>query len=136
MLRSRSEGCSAHWVCDFARRFGSASTWAGTFPPRQPRPGQRRLSSDFDGREGLEETARHLLVAGTVNPIRYARRLILDDVRSDSPQREMSWHFDCFFTHKCLESRQLEDMTLPDSEYQSLGEAVLMRLMALTGTTK
>jgi len=63
-------------------------------------------------------------------------RLILDDVRSASPQRETSWHFDCFFTHKCLESRQLEDMTLPDSEYQSLGEAVVMRLMALTGKTK
>ena len=63
-------------------------------------------------------------------------RVILDDVRSDLPQRQTSWQFDCFYTHKRLDSRQLDDMALPDPEYQGLGEAVLARLLALNGRVK
>jgi hypothetical protein len=63
-------------------------------------------------------------------------RVILDDVRSDSPQRETSWHFDLFYTHKRLDSRQLDAMILPEDEYRGLGEAVLARLLALNGRVK
>ena len=63
-------------------------------------------------------------------------RVILDDVRSDQPRRDASWHFDCFFTHKRLDSRQLDGMSLPSGEYQGLGEAVLTRLLALNGRLK
>jgi len=63
-------------------------------------------------------------------------RVILDDVRSDLPQRETSWQFDYFYTHKRLATRQLDDMALPAGEYQGLGEAVLARLLALNGRIK
>jgi len=63
-------------------------------------------------------------------------RVVLDDVRSDSLQRETSWQFDLFYTHKRLDSQQLDAMSLPASEYQGLGEAVLARLVALNGRLK
>jgi len=58
-------------------------------------------------------------------------RVILDDVKSAAPQRETSWDFDCFYTHKRLDSKALDAMELPGTEYQGLGEAVLARLLAL-----
>jgi len=63
-------------------------------------------------------------------------RVILDDVRSDQPQRETSWQFECFYTHKRLDSRQLDALSLPGGEYHGLGEAVLARLLALNGRLK
>ena len=63
-------------------------------------------------------------------------RVILDEVRSDKPQRDASWQFECFYTHKRFHSRQLDDMSLPVGEYQGLGEAVLARLLALNGRLK
>ena len=63
-------------------------------------------------------------------------RVILDDVRSDLPQRDTSWHFEWFYTRKRLDARQLDDMTLPKGEYQGLGEAVLARLLTLNGRIK
>jgi hypothetical protein len=63
-------------------------------------------------------------------------RVILDDVRSDLPQRKTSWQFDYFYTHKRLDSRELDEMALPQSEYEGLGEAVLARLLALNGRVK
>jgi hypothetical protein len=63
-------------------------------------------------------------------------RVILDDVRSAQPRRETSWQFDLFSTHKRLDSRQLDTMSLPDTEYEGLGTAVLARLLALNGRVK
>jgi hypothetical protein len=63
-------------------------------------------------------------------------RITLDDVRSESPQRETPWQFDLFYTHKRLGSQQLDAMSLPAREYQGLGEAVLARLLALNGRVK
>jgi hypothetical protein len=63
-------------------------------------------------------------------------RVIIDDVRSALPQRQTSWEFDLFYTHKRLDSAQLDAMALPDAEYQGLGEAVLARLLALNGRVK
>ena len=63
-------------------------------------------------------------------------RVILDDVHSDSPQRETSWHFELFYTHKSLDARQMDEMALPDNEYRGLGEAILARLLALNGRAK
>jgi hypothetical protein len=63
-------------------------------------------------------------------------RVIIDDVRSDLPQRKTSWQFDLLYTHKRLDSRLLDEMALPDGEYRGLGEAVLARLLALNGRVK
>ena len=63
-------------------------------------------------------------------------RIILDDVRSDRPGRDTTWKFDCFYTHKRLDSWHLDDMSLPTGEYQGLGEAILARLLALSGRLK
>lgn len=51
-------------------------------------------------------------------------RIILDDVRSDEPKRQTYWQFDGFYTHKRLDTQQLDYMTLPAVEYQliALGE--------------
>jgi hypothetical protein len=35
-----------------------------------------------------------------------------------------------------LDSRQLDDMSLPDTEYQGLGVSLLARLLALNGRSK
>ena len=61
-------------------------------------------------------------------------RIIIDDVKSAEEQRQTSWSFDCFYTHKRLDSKALEAMELPNGEYQGLGEAVLARLLALNDT--
>jgi len=63
-------------------------------------------------------------------------RVILDDVRSVQPQRDTSWQFDLFYTHKRLDSGQLNTMSLPDTEYEGLGAAVLARLLALNRPVK
>jgi hypothetical protein len=63
-------------------------------------------------------------------------RIILDDVRSDTPQRKTSWEFDRFYAHKRLDSRQLQDMALPEEEYRGLGISLLTRLLALKGRAK
>jgi hypothetical protein len=63
-------------------------------------------------------------------------RVVLDDVRSDDEGRDTSWRFDCFYTHKRLDSSQVDHMTLPVGEYTGLGEAILARLLALNGRVK
>ena len=63
-------------------------------------------------------------------------RVILDDVRSDQSQRDTSWQFERFYTHKRLDALQLDALSLPSGEYQGLGEAVLARLLALNGRLK
>ena len=63
-------------------------------------------------------------------------RVILDDVRSAQPQRETAWQFDLFYTHKRLDSHQLDTMSLSVTEYEGLGAAVLARLLALNGRVK
>jgi hypothetical protein len=63
-------------------------------------------------------------------------RLILDDVSSERPQRDTSWRFDTFYTHKRLDSSQLDAMALTAAELQTLGENVLLRLLALNGRLK
>lgn len=60
-------------------------------------------------------------------------RIIIDDVRSSEPQRKTSWAFDCFVTHKRLDSKALDTMALPRDDYQGLGEMVIARLLALNG---
>jgi len=63
-------------------------------------------------------------------------RIIFDDVRSDDPRRQTSWKFDCFFTHKRLNSSELDDMSLSDDEYHGLGVSLVARLLALNGRVK
>jgi hypothetical protein len=58
-------------------------------------------------------------------------RLIMDDVTSDSPARETSWEYDCFYTHKRLDSKAVDKKALPNTEYQGIGESLMARLLAL-----
>ncbi len=60
-------------------------------------------------------------------------RVILDDVKSDSPCREASWSFDLVYTHKDLETAAVDSMELPSAEYEGLGAAIIARLLALNG---
>jgi hypothetical protein len=63
-------------------------------------------------------------------------RVILDDVRSAAPQRDTSWSFDLFYTHKILDVDAVRKMELSDDEYRGLGIAIMARLIALTGQSK
>jgi hypothetical protein len=63
-------------------------------------------------------------------------RVTIDDVRSEQSEHSTTWKLDCFYTHKQLDSVQLDNMTLPEAEYQGLGVAVLARLLALNGRIK
>jgi hypothetical protein len=63
-------------------------------------------------------------------------RVIMDDVTSKSPSRETSWEFDLFHTHKRLDSNTIDDMALPDSEYEGIGTALMARLLALNGRVR
>jgi hypothetical protein len=63
-------------------------------------------------------------------------RVILDDVRSAAPQRETSWSFDLFYTHKILDADAVHRMELSDDEYRGLGIAIMARLIALRGQPK
>jgi hypothetical protein len=63
-------------------------------------------------------------------------RIILDDVTADPGSQKTSWKQDTFYTHKRLNSTALDDMALPASEYQGLGEALLAQLLALNGRVR
>jgi len=63
-------------------------------------------------------------------------RVVVDDVHSDLPQRDTSWRVDRFYTDKRFDSRKLKAMSLQDSEYREIGEAVVARLLALNGGVK
>jgi hypothetical protein len=60
-------------------------------------------------------------------------RLIMDDVRSESPVRATTWNFDAFYTHKSHDNAALDDMALTDDEYRGIGVALVARLLALNG---
>ena len=60
-------------------------------------------------------------------------RVIMDDVTSDTPSRSTSWKYNLFYAHKRLDSKAVDDMALPDIEYQKMGEALMARLLALSG---
>jgi hypothetical protein len=61
---------------------------------------------------------------------------VLDDVLADAVEKPKSWKFDCFYTSHELDSKLIDEMALPDSDYQRLGEVLLARLLALNGRVK
>jgi hypothetical protein len=63
-------------------------------------------------------------------------RLIMDDVRSQSPARATAWDFDAFYTHKAHDNAALDDMALTDDVYRDIGVALIARLLALNGRSK
>jgi len=63
-------------------------------------------------------------------------RIIMDDVSSDDMHRDTSWKYECFFTHKQLNSKDTDDMALSAQEYQGIGEFIMARLLALNGRVK
>jgi hypothetical protein len=63
-------------------------------------------------------------------------RLIMDDVRSQSPVRATAWDFDAFYTHKAHDNAALDDMSLTDDTYRDIGVALVARLLALNGRSK
>jgi hypothetical protein len=71
------------------------------------------------------------VVVGLVELDDGTTRIVIDDVRSEFQCRDTKWTFDCFYTHKQLDTKALSDMSLPDSEYEGLGTAILARLVAL-----
>ena len=60
-------------------------------------------------------------------------RITLDDVKADSSRRETRWTFDVFYTHKDLDTAAVDSMQLPSGEYEGLGTAIMVRLLALSG---
>jgi hypothetical protein len=56
----------------------------------------------------------------------------MGDVASDSPSRETSCEYDCFYGHKRLDSKAVNEMALPNTEYQGIGESLMARLLALS----
>ena len=60
-------------------------------------------------------------------------RVIIDDVSSESRSRDTSWKYECFYTHKHLDSKAIDTMALPGIEYQGSGETIMARLLALNG---
>jgi hypothetical protein len=60
-------------------------------------------------------------------------RIVIDDVRTDFPRRDTAWTFDSFYTHKVLESQKLNEMSLPEADYEGLGVSIIARLLALNG---
>ncbi len=63
-------------------------------------------------------------------------RLIMDDVRSQSPVRATAWDFDAFYTHNAHDNAALDDMALTDEEYRGIGIALAARMLALNGRVK
>jgi hypothetical protein len=63
-------------------------------------------------------------------------RLVMDDVSSADLTRDTSWKHVWFFTHKRLSSKDTEDMTFSNEEYQGIGESLIARLVALNGQVK
>ena len=63
-------------------------------------------------------------------------RLTIDDVISESSAGDTSWKFHCFYAQKRFDSKSIDDMALPDVEYQEMGEALMARLLALSGRVR
>ena len=63
-------------------------------------------------------------------------RIIMDDVAADSESQDTSWKTDCFYTHKRMSSAEIDEMALPATEYQRIGEALMARLLALNGRVR
>ena len=63
-------------------------------------------------------------------------RLIMDDVRSQSPVRATAWGFDAFYTLKSHDNAALDEMTLSDDVYRDIGISLVARLLALNGRVK
>jgi hypothetical protein len=63
-------------------------------------------------------------------------RLIFDDVSANSANSPVAWAFDHFFTSRDFNNDALDQMTLTDLEYQTIGENVVARLLALNGRAK
>jgi hypothetical protein len=60
----------------------------------------------------------------------------MDDVRSDEQRRDTSWKHDCFYTHKRLNSTEVDDMALANEDYAGIGVSLMARLLALNGRVK
>jgi hypothetical protein len=61
-------------------------------------------------------------------------RLIMNDVRRGGARGKTSWKQQRFFTHKDLNSKKLNNLTLTPDEYRQIGENLLVRILALNPT--
>jgi hypothetical protein len=59
-------------------------------------------------------------------------RLIMDDVGRGGASGKTSWKQQRFFTHRDLNSKKLNDLTLSPDEYRQIGENLLVRILALS----
>ena len=62
--------------------------------------------------------------------------LIFDDVSTKSTNNPLTWTFDHFFTSRDFKNDALDQMNLTGLEYQTIGQNVVARLLALNGRTK
>jgi hypothetical protein len=65
-----------------------------------------------------------------------ASRLTFDDVSGDRTNNPVAWTFTTFFTAQDYENGALEQMGLSAAEYQTIGENLVARLLALNGRAK
>jgi hypothetical protein len=60
-------------------------------------------------------------------------RLVFDDVAIDPSGVPRTWRHRSFYTWKSYRNAPLDQMSLTDNDYRQIGEAVVARLLALTG---
>lgn len=58
-------------------------------------------------------------------------RLVFDDVIADSEEWPQLWKSHVFFTHTGFDAERLRSMSLSESQFAQIGEAVVARLLAL-----
>ncbi len=62
--------------------------------------------------------------------------LVFDDATSDTPSKPTSWKPQALFTWNSYDSEKLREMKLTEKEYATIGENLVMRLLALSGELK
>jgi hypothetical protein len=63
-------------------------------------------------------------------------KLILDDVRAKTDKNPISWKFENMFTFNRYNSDKLERLDISEKEFASIGENLVIRLLALNGDLK
>lgn len=64
-------------------------------------------------------------------------RLFFDDVKANGGTNPLSWSYECFFTFTPpWPNAELDAMSLSADQFQSIGEAVVARLLAINGRVR
>jgi len=64
-------------------------------------------------------------------------RIFMDDVKGDKNEIPITWQHEYFYTFTSEYKNEIvNEMALDDKEFQKIGEAVVARLLALSGRVK